>query len=131
VQFMSYDAMGRHAGWVGSTNKEWKHDAGSGGRERGRRVPFRHTLRLLPPVLSAESSSNSPRPLRRERTCSLLFSLRDSSSEAEEARARPRVEERGEVEEGSEGRRKALDKETSERRGKTRMAARLCFWWLW
>ena len=57
----------------------------------------------------------------------MLFSLRDSSSEAEEARARPRVEERGEVEEGREGRRKALDKETSERRGKTRMAARLCF----
>ena len=87
-----------------------------------------HTLRLLP-VLSVgfSPSSNSPRPLRRERTCSLLFSLRDSSSEAEEARARPRVEERGEVEEGREGSRKALDKETSERRGKTRMAVWLCF----
>jgi len=53
----------------------------------------------------------------------LLFSLRDSSSEAEEARARPRVEERGEVEEGRVGSRKALDKEKSEMSGKTRMIA--------
>jgi hypothetical protein len=77
----------------------------------------------LLPVLSEEfsPSSSSPRPFRRDLTCSLLFSLRDSSSEAEEARARPRVEEKGEVEEGRVGSRKALDKDKSERNGKTRI----------
>lgn len=81
------------------------------------------TLRLLPVLSEFSPSSSSPRPFKRDRTCSLLFSLRDSSSEAEEARARPRVEERGEVEEGRVGSRKALDKEKSEMSGKTRMIA--------